>query len=125
MRVDLPPRPRPNPPTPQPQARMSAESCPSMLAAPTAAAPAASVETLALAPAASVAAAAPRASVTAADLAQLLRSLALDRGIATQPQPDPTALTVHLDDCDVELVALLQHVLDGPNALARLHVRDV
>src|SRR5690606_28219382 len=85
---------------------------------------------LALAPAAAIApaplAVAPAAAVAAgADRGQLLRRLALDRGVAGEAQADPAALLVDLDHGDVDQLAGLEHVVDRVDPLARLHVGDV
>src|SRR5205807_2657238 len=51
--------------------------------------------------------------------------LARNLRVVGAAKADPAALAVHLDDSDVDLVAAVQHVLDGRRALARRDVRDV
>src|SRR5215203_3475080 len=87
---------------------------------------------LAAAPAVAVAPA-PRPAVAAvaapaaagADRRQLLDGLAGDLGVLGQAQPDAAALAVDLDDADLDLVALVEHLLDRRRPLAGRDVRDV
>src|SRR6478672_3934087 len=56
---------------------------------------------------------------------QLLDGLAGDLGVLGQAQADAPALAVDLDHAHGDLVALVEHVLDGVDPLARRHVGDV
>src|SRR5204863_245423 len=76
-------------------------------------------------PAASAAGATAAALVTGAHRGELRRGLAGDLRVVGQPQPDAAALAVDLDHADVELLAAVEHVLDGVDPLAGRHVRDV
>src|SRR5436190_639596 len=89
---------------------------------------AATVAAAARAAVAAVAAAAARRPSAAAGRTgchELLLRLARDLGVLREAQADATALAVDLEHADVDLVALVQHVLDGVDALARRHVGDV
>src|SRR6185437_15504584 len=66
-----------------------------------------------------------RSGVAGADAGKLLGRLALDVGVAGEPQADPAPLLVDLDDGHVDLVALVEDILDCADPLARLHVGDV
>src|SRR4051812_3617062 len=70
-------------------------------------------------------AAAVAAAATGADGGQLLDGLAGDLGVLGQAQADPAALAVDLDHADGDLVALVEDLLDGVDALARRDVGDV
>src|SRR4051794_18535074 len=70
------------------------------------------------APAAPAAAATTAALVAGAHRGQLLRCLAGDLRVVGQSQPDAAALAVDLDHADLELLAAIEHVLDGVDALA-------
>src|SRR3954452_888652 len=72
-----------------------------------------------------VAAAAAHRRVAGADGGELLLGLAGDVGVLGEAQADAAALLVDLDDADGDLVALVEHFLDGVDALARRHVGDV
>src|SRR4051794_7255964 len=101
--------------------------------APTAAAVTATVAAAAVAVA--VAAAAARATVTAAaaahrrvaraDRGELLLGLAGDLRVLGEAQADAAALLVDLDDADGDLVALVEHLFDRPDAVARRYIGDV
>src|SRR5882757_5188139 len=96
---------------------------PAVAAAATAAAvSAAAPATIAAAPARALRAI---ALVARADRGQLGRRLAGDLRVVRKAQADAATLLVDLDDADVDLVAAVEHVLDGLGALAGLHVRDV
>src|SRR5438270_12664244 len=58
------------------------------------------------------------AAPAGADADELLDGLAGDVRVVGQPQADAAALAVDLDHADVDLVALVQHVLDALDALA-------
>src|SRR5215208_6984601 len=78
------------------------------------------------APAVAAAAAAVAAAVGArADRGQLGDRLAGHGRVVGQAQADPPALAVDLDHAHGDLVALVEHVLDGVHALARGDVGDV
>src|SRR3954449_3742974 len=70
-------------------------------------------------------AAAVAAAATGADGGQLLGGLAGDIGVLGQAQADPAALAVDLDHADGDLVALVEDLLDGVDALAGRDVGDV
>src|SRR5215212_482651 len=78
------------------------------VAAPVAVAPAA----------AAVAAVAAPAPAAGADRGELLDGLAGDLRVLGEPQADPAALAVHLDHADLDLVALVEHLLDRGRPLA-------
>src|SRR3954470_7107968 len=65
------------------------------------------------------------ATATAADTGQLLDGLAGDVRVVGEAQPDAAALAVDLDHAHFHLIALVEHVLDGLDALTRRDVRDV
>src|SRR4051812_20904094 len=69
--------------------------------------------------------AAARATVARAHGGELLGGLAGDVGVLGQPQADPPALAVDLDHAHGDLVALVEHLLDRPDALAGRDVGDV
>src|SRR3954454_24541208 len=105
-------------------------SAPVGIAVTRAARAAPSAVTAAAAAAAAIAAVAVRAlaalsAATAADRDELVLRLADDLGILGQAQADAAALAVDLDHADVDLVTLVEHVLDGVDALAGRHVGDV
>src|SRR5215218_3774959 len=113
---------------PSPRAGPSAAVGIAVPRAPAAVAPAA----LAVAPAAAVAAVAPAAAVAAgtatptaarAHAGQLVHRLPGDGGVVRQPQADPPALAVDLDHTHLDLLAAVEHVVDGLDALARGDVR--
>src|SRR4051812_38189524 len=87
-------------------------------------APAAAVAPVAT-PAAPVAAAAAAIAAAAADRGQLLLGLAGDLRVLRQAQADAAALAVDLDHADRHLVALVEDLLDRPDALAGRDVGDV
>src|SRR5271155_5666779 len=60
-----------------------------------------------------------------ADAGQLLGRLARDVGVLGEAQSDAPPLAVDLDHAHVDLIALVEHVLDGLNALAGRDVGDV
>src|SRR5690606_22841692 len=60
-----------------------------------------------------------------ADRGQLLRRLADHVRVLGEAQADAAALAVDLDDLDLDLVALVEHLLDAADALAGRHVGDV
>ncbi len=60
-----------------------------------------------------------------ADGRELLDRLAGDLGVVGEAQADAAALAVDLDHADRDLVALVEHLLDGADAVARRHVGDV
>ena len=64
-------------------------------------------------------------AAAAADRGQLLDGLAGDVGVLGEAQADAAALAVDLDHADGDLVALVEHVLDGVDPLAGRHVGDV
>src|SRR5690242_18849183 len=68
---------------------------------------------------------APAAATGGADGRELLDGLAGDLGVLGQAQADAPALAVDLDHADGDLVALVEDVLDGVDAVARRHVGDV
>src|SRR3954470_19745862 len=81
---------------------------------------------------AAIAAIAAIAAVTAAlgaaggsQRGQLLDRLARDVGVLGQAQADAPALAVDLDHAHGDLVALVEHVLDGVDPLTGRHVGDV
>src|SRR3954452_25632552 len=81
-----------------------------------------------VAPAAVTAIAAVTAALGAAggsQRAQLLDRLARDVGVLGQAQADAPALAVDLDHAHGDLVALVEHVLDGVDPLTGRHVGDV
>src|SRR4051812_46964044 len=88
-------------------------------------APPSAVAATAATSAVAVAAVTARAAATAADGRKLLDGLAGDLRVLGEAQADAAALAVDLDDANVDLVALVQHVLDGVDALARRDVGDV
>src|SRR5579884_509720 len=65
------------------------------------------------------------ARAAGADAGELLDALALDVRVVCQSQADPSPLAVDLHHAHVDLVALVEHVLDAVDALARGHVGDV
>src|SRR6185312_17555318 len=65
------------------------------------------------------------AAVPGADRGQLLRRLALDRGVAGEAQADPAALLVDLDHGDVDHLAAGEDIVDRVDPLPRFHVGDV
>src|SRR6185503_16699620 len=75
--------------------------------------------------AAAVAPAAAHRRVAGADRLQLLLGLAGDVRVLGEPQADAPALLVHLHDADVDLVALVEHLLDRRRPLAGRDVGDV
>ena len=56
---------------------------------------------------------------------ELLGRLARDLRVVGEPQADAAALAVDLDHADLELLALLEHLLDRRGPLARRDVGDV
>src|SRR5215218_2453335 len=74
-------------------------------------------------PAAAVATAA--AAVAGADGQELVLRLPGDVRVLGEAQADAATLLVDLDDADVDLVALVEHLLDRRRALARGDVGDV
>src|SRR6476619_2473150 len=65
-----------------------------------------------------VTAATATATAAGADTGELLDGLAGDVRVIGEAQADAAPLAVDLDDLDVDLVALVEHVLDGLDALA-------
>ena len=59
------------------------------------------------------------AAAAGADAGELLDGLAGDLRVLGEAQADATALAVDLDHAHVDLIALVEHVLDGLHALAR------
>src|SRR4051812_45901509 len=95
---------------------------------------AATVAPAAIAPAAVASAAAPvavpaRAAVApapaGADRGQLLDGLSGHGRVGGEAQADAAALAVDLDHAHLDLLAAVEHVLDGLDALAGRDVRDV
>src|SRR5215212_3454446 len=89
------------------------------VAAPVAVAPAAAaVAAAAVTARAAVAAVAAPAPAAGADRGELLDGLARDLRVLGEPQADPAALAVDLDHSDLDLVALVEHLLDRGRPLA-------
>src|SRR5687767_11448798 len=88
-------------------------------------APAAAAVATVAAPAAAAALAAAAVTAAAADRGQLLLGLAGDVRVLGQAQADAAALAVDLDHADGDLVALVEDLLDRPDALAGRDVGDV
>src|SRR3954470_18677132 len=99
------------------------------VAPPTAAAVAVAVAPAAVAVAAAaaraVAAAAAHRRVAGADRDELLGALAGDVRVVGEAQADAAALLVDLDHAHRDLVALVEHLLDRPDAVAGRDVGDV
>ena len=89
------------------------------------AAAAAAAAAVAVAVAAAAAAVPAATAAAAADRGELLDGLAGDVGVLGQAQADAPALAVDLDHAHGDLVALVEHVLDGVDPLAGRHVGDV
>src|SRR5579875_3201820 len=65
------------------------------------------------------------AAAAGADARELLDGLAGDVRVVGEAQADAAALAIDLDHAHVDLVALVEHVLDALDALARRDVGDV
>src|SRR5262245_20745724 len=63
--------------------------------------------------------------VAGADGGELLLGLAGDLRFVGEAQADAAALLVDLDDANLDLVTLVEHLLDRPDAVARRDVGDV
>src|SRR5829696_1094322 len=105
------------------RARAALAAAPAVAVAPAPAAAVAAAASVTARPA--VAAVAAPAAAAGADRRQLLDGLAGDLGVLGEAQADAAALAVDLDDADLDLVALVEHLLDRVRPLAGRDVGDV
>src|SRR5829696_8191300 len=104
------------------RARAALAAAPAVAVAP---APAAAVAAAASVTARPAVAAVAAPAAAGADRRQLLDGLAGDLGVLGEAQADAAALAVDLDDADLDLVALVEHLLDRVRPLAGRDVGDV